>query len=385
LACGLLSPAVRAEVLVEKSGKFGPQPTSSAAELEFEVRSNESPVLSATVTLQQGSAKVLVLDSEKKALVELTTAGKMQIADQSVNTSGKPGHYYLRVVPEDAVGDWQVKVVDPIAASEIRVFLLPAVGMMAVALAALVVWRLQSGAQWRWFWVGAGVWTVGVAMKFAFAIPLNGPILRSLDYLLPRAGYLAVGSIYIGALTGVFEIGVTLIAALIWKAMARDATRGVAVGVGAGSFEAALIGLASLSAVVAAMVGPAPLRESLFSSASAAKSMTLFWLVGPVERVIAILCHTSSRALVLWGVARGRVWGPFAAAFLIMTAIDTVAGYSHLAGVLSKISAWWIELAIAPAAIVSIPIILWCVRHWPVPSPDTASPDAASTDKGLAP
>jgi hypothetical protein len=33
----------------------------------------------------------------------------------------------------------------------------------------------------------------------------------------------------------------------------------------------------------------------------------LFWLVGPVERVIAILCHASSRALILLGTARQRL------------------------------------------------------------------------------
>ena len=48
-----------------------------------------------------------------------------------------------------------------------------------------------------------------------------------------------------------------------------------------------------------------------------------------------------------------------------MTAIDSVAGYVHLSGQLGKISVWWIELAIAPAAVASIPIVIYCLRNWP--------------------
>ncbi|MFZ5833692.1 MAG: hypothetical protein ACOY3P_26700 [Planctomycetota bacterium] len=41
----------------------------------------------------------------------------------------------------------------------------------------------------------------------------------------------------------------------------------------------------------------------------------------------------------------------------------------HLSGLLGRISTSWIELAIAPAALVSIPLLLWCVRNWPPASP----------------
>src|SRR5262249_56865566 len=39
----------------------------------------------------------------------------------------------------------------------------------------------------------------------------------------------------------------------------------------------------------------------------------LYWLAGPVERIMAILCHASSRALILLGVSKRRyelaLWG----------------------------------------------------------------------------
>jgi hypothetical protein len=63
----------------------------------------------------------------------------------------------------------------------------------------------------------------------------------------------------------------------------------------------------------------------------------------------------------------------FVAGFLIMTAIDAIAGYVYLAGLMGKISVWWIELAITPAALLSIPILVWCIRSWPAPPPARAA------------
>lgn len=89
----------------------------------------------------------------------------------------------------------------------------------------------------------------------------------------------------------------------------------------------------------------------------------LVFLVAPVERIIAILCHTSSRTLVVFSVVRKKQIY-FWAGFLIMTAIDAIAGYAHLAGYVNAVSTWFIELALLPFAIVSIPIIKWCIKNW---------------------
>jgi len=48
--------------------------------------------------------------------------------------------------------------------------------------------------------------------------------------------------------------------------------------------------------------------------------------------------------------------------------LDAIAGYAHLAGLVNRISAWWIELALLPVAVVAVPIIGWCRRHWPAPA-----------------
>ena len=50
--------------------------------------------------------------------------------------------------------------------------------------------------------------------------------------------------------------------------------------------------------------------------------------------------------------------------FLIFTLLDGIAGASHVSGKIGHISMWWIELAILPFALISIPILKWIHVGW---------------------
>src|ERR1044071_2389733 len=105
--------------------------------------------------------------------------------------------------------------------------------MIAVAVAAVLWWKFRARVPWRWFWAGAGIWTVGVVLKFGVAKPLNPIIIGTGN---PPSAGLAAGILYCGLMTGVFEIGITLAAALAWRRLAAEPSRAVAVGLGAGAF-----------------------------------------------------------------------------------------------------------------------------------------------------
>jgi uncharacterized membrane protein YhfC len=289
-------------------------------------------------------------------------------------TLGNPQSPVEVIVEGAPRGKWQVSMAEVPDASLLYPMLATGPLMMLVAMAAVLWWRRKTGALWRWFWAGAGIWGVGVALKVAWAIPLNGPIIKALDAALPRSGYLAAGSVYIGALTGVFEIGITLAAALIWRRMVMTPAAAIAVGIGAGAVEALFLGLAGFVNIAVAASG-APGTEMVVVAAVLSIGPTSgAWLVGPIERILAIACHTGSRALTLLTVAGGK-WRYFWYGFLIMTVIDSVAGYAHLANLIGTISLWWIELAILPAALVSVWAARWCYHHWP-PAPVTPVVDA---------
>ena len=203
----LVPSSAIAQVLLDESGEFGPEPSSEIRRFAVEVQeSAEVAILATTVKVTQGKVTVRATDPEGERVVELSTTGSMQVGRQRLNSTSRIGTYDVYVVPEEAVGTWSVRVsVGGAAFSQVAIYLVPGVGMVVVGLAAVLLWRVWSRAKWRWFWVGAAVWAVGVALKVAFAVPLNKPILGAIDAVVSRDVYLALGGVYIGLLTGVFE------------------------------------------------------------------------------------------------------------------------------------------------------------------------------------
>jgi uncharacterized membrane protein YhfC len=278
-------------------------------------------------------------------------------------------NYELVVTPHGTGGHWQVRIdrVPSLSAQYGQV--VSGALMMLVALAAVFGWWFHSRVQWRWFWAGAGIWTVGVALKFAVALPLNPILFGKSGH--PVGLNLCIGSAYCGLMTGVFEIGVTLAAALVWRRLAAEPARAVAVGVGAGAFEALLLGLASGAASLVALASgqTEPVLKSL---AGIGAHTSLLWLAGPVERVIAILTHTAARVLVLRAAA-GRRWLGFWAGFGWLSAVDLLAGVALLTGMTTSGSLWLIELMILPFGVLSIPLTRWAVRRWPITTSDATA------------
>jgi hypothetical protein len=236
------------------------------------------------------------------------------------------------------------------------------VGMMLVALAAVWYWRRVAGVSARWYWIGAGLWTVAVLVKVLIALVSNPVVIGFLKSRLPHALFVAAGGLYLGVESSVCEIGLTLLAGLRWRQLGRDARRAIAVGVGAGAFEALLLGIAATAGVVAWLAG-APGTEGVGGELQKAAATPLFWLLGPVERVTAIICHASSRGLVLLGVRYGK-GAMIALGFLIFTMLDGVAGAVILSGLIGVISSWWFELAFSVFALVSLPLLRGMFLRW---------------------
>ncbi|HUU10887.1 MAG TPA: YhfC family glutamic-type intramembrane protease [Phycisphaerae bacterium] len=366
--------AARAAALVDTDGEFGPEPESAVRTVPFEVTATGCRlVLQASAALEEGKVTIRVVDPAGETIRSYGTGGSMTISRHILGPLEQTGTFRVEVVPEAAVGTWSVRICELPDRWALWPYLIPGPGMMLVGVVAAVYWWRRSRVRWRWLWVGAAVWAVGVALKVGWSILLDVLILSGLEGALPYGAYVATGSVYFGLQTGVFEIGVTLAAALIWRRMAADANRAVAVGVGAGAFEALLVGVGPLVSAVAALSGVEGSDRAAASLMGASVATPLVWLVGPVERILVVLCHTSSRALVLLGVARQR-WSLFWWGFLLMTGLDAVAGWAHVSGQVGRISFWWLELAILPFAVVSIPIIAWCIRTWPAQEAPTETP-----------
>lgn len=269
----------------------------------------------------------------------------------------------VKITTENASGSWHISFKEVSRRESMTSLLVSGILMIAIAMLFMISWKKRTGTAIKWILLGGVLWAVGVFLKFLFGFLLNAPILQWLQSTLGKTYYLLMGSIYVGLLTGIFEIGVTLVFALLIKSMYEDYGKGIGIGIGAGGIEALLIGFSQIANTIFVLSNQAGSDAVMTAIAQASASTPLLWLIGPVERVIAILCHTSSRALVLLGVLK-RKYRYFWVGFIIMTAIDAIAGYVHLAGFLNRISMWWVELVLLPFALISIPIIKWCIKNW---------------------
>jgi uncharacterized membrane protein YhfC len=356
----LLSPATRAAADYLNEGRtITGTPQSTTERFTFTLKKDDLyPNFELRIQMSQGRADLRILDPTGRTLNALG-AEDLDLKLHPIPGATTPGTYTVELTTSGAIGRWHLRVRGGPAPP--KTFLGPklasAMAMMFVAIASVWFWRKRSGVPWRWFWVGAALWTVAVAVKFGISIPLNGPLLTGLKSSLPNWGYLTVGTIYGGIMTGITEVLFTFIAGLIWPRMAATAPRAAAVGVGAGAFEAALLAIAAAAGALIAGVG------------------TTTWigaLIPAIERVIAILCHVASRVLALMAVASRR-WVFFFYGFLLLSGIDAVAMYLHLSGKVNTLSFWTAEAMIAPFALVSIPITRWCIHHWPSEPQPSAS------------
>jgi hypothetical protein len=259
-------------------------------------------------------------------------------------------------------------------------------GMILVGCVAAWYWRRLTATPARWFWIGVGLWSVAVPAKIMTQLLCNGTVMAFLWSHLPHVSYVAAGSLFGGIESSTFEIGLTILAGLCWRELGRDAGRAVAIGVGAGAFEAVLLGLIPVLTGVASLAGAPGLEAASEQIRNAAATTPLFWLLGPVERMSAIICHMVTRGLALVGVRRGSA-GMIALGFVIFSLFDTIASAVQLSGSLGLYSLWWIEALLALIAIPCLPLLRWLYSNFghtsdvdEVPDTDVLAATAASGD-----
>ena len=242
--------------------------------------------------------------------------------------------------------------------------LLPGIGMILVALAFVTYAVRQKILGWRYLGLGALLWILTVAVKIAFAIPVNPLVFQALG--VPGNHLFSPGNLtaylYIGALTGIFEAGLTWL--ILRKSHWGKAgwTQALVFGIGFGTIEALLLGLAGFGSALAGLLSPDILP--VYTLASLANNATLGMGLAPiVERLSVILAHIFSCVLIFYAIASNETkWGWLA--IIYKTLLDTPAGFAAFwgAGTIDKI--WTLEIVIAVFGMAGISGILLVSRRY---------------------
>jgi uncharacterized membrane protein YhfC len=230
--------------------------------------------------------------------------------------------------------------------------------MILVALgAAAYAVRRQLG--WDALALGALAWGVTVALKFAWAIPCNPPLYSTFHQAMPALCD-PLFMIYVGALTGIFEVG--LVALVLYATRLGKAAwpRALAFGIGFGAMEALFFGVSSLSSTLVAML--ISMLHPL-TPAVAARLGNLLWVTAPVvERLAAIAIHTCANVLIFYAVkTRQARW--FWLAFACKTTVDALAAaFVHSIGIDTLARGWTFE-----AMMVLFGLASWLGLRWLAP------------------
>ena len=247
--------------------------------------------------------------------------------------------------------------------------MLSGLGMIAVAVGAVLFWQRRTRRAWVEVGLGALAWTVGVALKVAWALPLNKRVIAALTAHLGRAGGPA-SWVYVGLLTGVFEVGVTWLIVRYTRLRRVDRAGATAFGVGFGAIEALLLGLGSLVGMTAAAFFWSKLPPEA-QTALGAQTTTRWVIPVPIyERVYALLAHVVSCVLVVEAVQQGKArW--FWVSFAYKSAIDASAAWALMAWDIRASFAHqlWFELVLSLCVFASLALLPLARRGAAAPAP----------------
>jgi uncharacterized membrane protein YhfC len=314
--------------------------------------------------LVSGTLRVQLIDADGESVwqEEVSSAGAFVV--NTVVNAPEAGKYQLGLAwdgPVQAQYSLQYKhgKIEPPMISPLA--LLSGLGMIAVAagyIVYVIVTRLSGG----YLGLGALAWVVAVALKFAWAIPVNKLVYNALYSALPKALAGPVFYVYVGLLTGVFEVALVWLVLRYTRLGKAEWRRVLAFGIGFGVVEALLLGLSSLGNVVAAMIMPNMFPPAALEQIAQASNI-LYGLAPVLERFFTVLIHILSNALIFYAVARRQPrW--FWLAFVYKTLIDSVAAYAQVTGLtLGKI--WVIEAIVAVWGAIGWPGTRLIARSYP--------------------
>jgi uncharacterized membrane protein YhfC len=208
-------------------------------------------------------------------------------------------------------------------------FFITGMGMVGVAVAS-ALWIISLGGTWLVLLLGALAWIISVALKFAWAVPTNKPILNFLKTKLPARLSGPISWSYIGLLTGIFECGIALAFILklpiLYYANWENA---LAFGVGFGAVEALLLGLGYLGQIGYYTFRPKSIPKKERGQWEVTPNTLLMIPVGIVERMATMPIHVFTKVLIILAVQQ-NIYLLFWFSFGFKSLVDGIAGWMHL-------------------------------------------------------
>lgn len=214
--------------------------------------------------------------------------------------------------------------------------ILTGIGMILVGILFPAFWISKRKTPLKPFLVGALLWIICVAAKFAVAIPFNQKFFQTLLIHLPPVPAQLIYYTYVGLLTGIFECGLLYIIIKQTSLRFYNFDSAVAFGIGFGSVEAIAVGLKSF--MTAIITGNITFAGSF---------VPYLYVPAPiVERFFTVFGHLFCALLIFYAIKSGRMVY-FFISLLFKTFNDALAAWFIYTFMISLSNIWGAELIVA--------------------------------------
>lgn len=232
--------------------------------------------------------------------------------------------------------------------------------MLIIAASFVLVWKRLTSGMLRWISIGCLAWVVSVAVKSTIAFVTNEPIFNLLKSVFGHTGYIILGALWLGILTGLTEIPFGF-----WIAKNRKYRtwkQGSGYGLGFGVFEAGVLALVFAILVLTEVFASGNLPDEVLGIIE-----DVSWdnvAVANIERIFVMAIHVATGMLIVYSIAKKSMVA-FWLAVIYKSTVDGLAGMFHLAGVVDEWSPWLIEAIIFPLAVLGVIVIVSLRKKWP--------------------
>lgn len=362
------------EVIAGASAQTGRQPETRVWELPFEFpRPDESYGLDVAAMLAAGSAKLTVLDPEGNAIHEHLWGTRLSKERVALGPELAPGAYRVSVTLDGALGRWHVGIVRLPPPSRLWAMQTAGPLVLLLGLACAIGWKVAARVQWRWFAAGALILVAVALLRFAGLVAAELTVRGNIEDRVSPAVFIALDSLYFGALGGVIACALTWFAARIFPVLRERAATAAALGVGAGSLEALASGAGTALGMVTVLGTGPRAANAQFDLAFDMGVTPLLPLVDAGRHACLIVTRVAVAVLVVHGVA-GRHKTSILAGILLSSVVEASIGASRLFPLYGWPSRWNAVLVAVPWAAISVVLARPRFRHWPVASAAGESP-----------
>jgi uncharacterized membrane protein YhfC len=255
--------------------------------------------------------------------------------------------------------------------------LLSGLGMMAVAIIAIVYWRWKKHSKAVYFAAGALFWAVAIAIKVIMDLTISRPFYAWLGGTLPIDVAVLVTGLYLGLRTGILENGAVYLGTLYTKLKNMSFDDAVAVGIGFGGIEALLLGALSLLNVIAFLLYPNLYLTLPYSTQQQFEPS--FIPIPIIERLFVLFAHVFATVLTIYAVKLADLkW--LLAAVVYKTFIDgPLPIFTHYLSYLGTGMYYLIEVYLVVLAVIGLTGLYWFSKRY---GGAASAPEAGIADTG---